>query len=93
MGIDEDGNPIVKYGVEFIEDIDLLKEMQNWYKGGNFDRITAFSHALVYARELDKLNVLPEKQNKKKELTQNDLRKRELLLGTNRYGMTRGKKY
>lgn len=93
VGIDEDGNPIVKYGVEFIEDIDLLKEMQNWYKGGNFDRITAFSHALVYARELDKLNVLPEKQNKKKELTQNDLRKRELLLGTNRYGMTRGKKY
>ncbi len=93
IGIDEDGNPIVKYGVEFIEDIDLLKEMQNWYKGGNFDRITAFSHALVYARELDKMNVLPDKVKTKKDLTQSDLRKRELLLGNNRYGMTRGKKY
>ena len=93
VGIDSEGNPIIKLGVEFIEDIDLLKEMQNWYKGGNFDRITAFSHALVYARELDKMNILPDKVIKKKELTQKDLIKRERLLGNNRYGMYRGKKY
>jgi hypothetical protein len=93
VGIDDDGNPIIKLGVEFIEDIDLLKEMSNWYKGGNFDRITAFSHALVYARELDKMNILPERQIKASEFSQKDIRKRELLLGNNRYGITRGRKY
>lgn len=64
MGIDEDGNQIIKYGVDFIEDIDLLKEMLNWRKGGNFDRITAFMHALAYARELDKKDIRPKESLK-----------------------------
>jgi ribonuclease HIII len=66
MGIDEDGNQIIKYGVDFIEDIDLLKEMLNWRKGGNFDRITAFMHALAYARELDKKDIRPKDSLKDK---------------------------
>jgi len=64
MGIDESGNEIVKYGVEFIDDIDLLKEMLNWRKGVNVDRITAFMHALTYARELDKTDVRPKDESK-----------------------------
>lgn len=64
IGIDEGGNEIVKYGVDFIDDIDLLKEMLSWKKGGNFDRITAFMHALAYARELDKLDVRPDQKEK-----------------------------
>lgn len=66
MGIDENGNEIIKYGVEFIEDIDLLKEMLNWRVGGNFDRITAFMHALTYARELDKTEIRPKDETKPK---------------------------
>jgi hypothetical protein len=59
IGIDDNGNEIVKYGVEYIEDIDLLKEMLSYRKGGNFDRISAFKQALAYARELDKTSVRP----------------------------------
>jgi hypothetical protein len=59
IGVDENGSEIVKYGVDFIDCIDLLREMKNYEPGGNYDRITAFSHALVYARELDKKNINP----------------------------------
>lgn len=59
MDIDDEGNQIIKYGVEFIDDIDLLKEMMSFKKGGNFDRITAFMHALALARELDKKGIAP----------------------------------
>lgn len=62
VDIDEYGNEVVKLGVEFIDDIDLLEELKNYKPGGNFDRMTAFSHALVYARELDKRNVKPQKE-------------------------------
>jgi hypothetical protein len=95
LGIDEHGNKIIKLGVEFIEDIDLLKEMMNWYKGGNFDRITAFSHALVYARELDKRHITPEKKKKTGpiEFSKKEQDKRNRLLGNNRYGMSKGKRY
>jgi len=64
IGIDEDGNELIKYGVEYILDIALLKEMLSYRKGGNFDRITAFMHALAYARELDKNNVRPTEKRK-----------------------------
>jgi hypothetical protein len=64
IGIDDDGNEIIKYGVEYILDIALLKEMLSYKKGGNFDRITAFMHALAYARELDKNNVRPQEKRK-----------------------------
>jgi hypothetical protein len=64
LGIDNDGNQIIKMGVEYIEDIDLLKEMLNYKKGGNFDRLTAFMHALAYARELDKDSVKPKEVKK-----------------------------
>lgn len=94
MGIDEEGNPIIKLGVEFIDDIDLLKEMVNWYKGGNFDRITAFSHALVYARQLDKDNITPKKETSSKgNFSTKEKMKRQRLLGNNRYGMHKGKRY
>lgn len=59
VGIDDDGNKIIKYGYEFIEDIDLLKEMRDYKKGKNHDRLDAFSYALVLARELDNKKVRP----------------------------------
>jgi hypothetical protein len=64
VGIDDQGNEIIKLGVDYIDDIDLLKEMLDWKPGGNFDRITAFMHALAYARELDKANVMPRQEKK-----------------------------
>ena len=90
VGFDEEsGDSIVKYGCEFIDDIDLLKEMLNYYKGGNFDRITAFSHALVHARELDKKRVLP--TNKKSNNVSEQPKKRKST--RNPYGNIRLKKY
>lgn len=64
MDIDDEGNEIIKTGVDFIDDVDLLKEMRDWKPEGNFDRITAFMHALAYARELDKLGVQPREDKK-----------------------------
>ena len=89
IGIDDQGNEIIKYGVEFIDDIDLLKEMMNYYKGGNFDRIIAFSHALVYARELDKENTQP--KPKKKLMTTSNIKPRQTKV--NPYGNIRHKRY
>jgi hypothetical protein len=92
VGIDSDNNPIIKYSVEFIEDIDLLREMLEWKKGNNVDRITAFSHALVYAQELDKDNVMPERE-KKPEMSQSEMEKRKELIKNSRYGNTSASRY
>lgn len=59
LGIDESGNEVIKYGYEFIDDIDLLKEMRDYKKGKNCDRIDGFSYALVLSRELDNRKVFP----------------------------------
>ncbi len=49
------GDPIKKLGVTRILDPMLLKEMIEYTnKGGNYDRIVAFRHALAYANHLDK---------------------------------------
>lgn len=64
IGIDDAGNSIVKYGVEFIDDIELLKELRDWQKGKNSDRKEAFSHALLYAHLLDIDNVRPKSLRK-----------------------------
>lgn len=94
IGIDDDGNPIIKLGVEFIDDLDLLREMLNWFKGGNFDRITAFSHALVMARELDKKHINPDRLKKSTDkVSAKEMSRRVMLTGNNPYGMTRGKRY
>lgn len=59
VGLEEDGTPIIKYGVEFIDDVELLKEMLEYKKGVNLDRIAAYSHALVQCQELDRENIRP----------------------------------
>lgn len=92
MGLDEDNNPVTKYSVEFIDDVDLLKEMRDYKPGNNVDRITAFSHALVYAQELDKDRVQPSTPKEKK-MTQKDLAKKAMLTRHRRYGGSGHKKY
>lgn len=62
IGIDNEGNEIVKYGVDYIDDVDLLKELLSYTKKGNFDRYTGWSHALVNCREMDKKGVRPSSQ-------------------------------
>jgi hypothetical protein len=64
LGIDDEGNKIIKHGVEFIDDPDLLREIIDWKKGGNYDRIAAFSHALVQCREYDIQGVRPKSQRR-----------------------------
>lgn len=48
VGHDKNGFPITVLGVERIHDPMLLEEIINYRRGGNFDRIAAFGHALVW---------------------------------------------
>jgi predicted ester cyclase len=50
----ETGDPIKKLGVTRILDPMLLTEILKYQKGGNYDRIVAFRHALAFAKHLDK---------------------------------------
>lgn len=61
----ETGEPIKKLGITRILDPMLLTEILKYQKGGNFDRIVAFRHALAYAKHLDKyypVNKVDEKE-------------------------------
>lgn len=91
IGVDDDGNPIIKYGVEFVDDIDLLKEMSDYKKGKNVDRITGYSHALVLARKYDEENLIPKKPQKKQSREQ--IKKRERLTRNSRYGTGKLSRY
>jgi hypothetical protein len=66
VGIDDNGNEIYKLSVEFIEDIDILQEMLDYKKGGNYDRLTALSYALLLCREYDRLDKQPKRPKPKK---------------------------
>lgn len=62
IGEDEETKePIVKLGIEYIEDPELLEEIIDWREGGNYDRIVAFGAALAWARYLDSLHVMPKR--------------------------------
>lgn len=87
LGVDENGEEVVKYGYDFIDDIDLLKEMRDYKKGKNCDRIDAFSYALVMARDLDNKGIRPNynsnKNNLYETISQNKVKK---SLKVNPYG-------
>jgi hypothetical protein len=51
----EDGTVIsTRYGIERIKDIMLLKEMLNYRRGGNFDRIRAYGVTLAYSNGMSR---------------------------------------
>lgn len=76
IGEDEEGNKIIVKGVTRIPDIYLLEEIIGFNYTGNFDRITAFGHALAWARYLDFLRIMPEPKIRKEDSTyQKQLRK------------------
>jgi len=53
MGYDENGVAITCLGVERIHDPMLLEELEGYRPNGNFDRIAAFGHALVWHDHLN----------------------------------------
>ena len=57
-GVDENGDPLVRKGVYRIPDYMLLKELEQFGKEKNYDRIIAFGHALAWESELSKNNIL-----------------------------------
>lgn len=65
VDMNDDGTTVTKMGVEFIDDVELLKEVIAYKKGGNFDRIIAFSHSLAWCRYLDKEGYMPDFGNSK----------------------------
>ena len=59
VGHDDEGNPILKTGMDYIEDYWLLQEMIDYNPDANVDRIVAFGHALAWARRLDRQKIRP----------------------------------
>lgn len=67
VGYDANGDPIKDLGVTRVKDIELLNELASYKSNGNFDRIWAFAHALVYAKYLDSIHVMPASREQKDE--------------------------
>lgn len=87
IGIDDEGDKLVKLGVEYVDDVDLLKEMRDWVKGKNSDRIAAFSHALVQAKELDAQGIRPKSMTRQSNVLQlNEPQKRSKHKPNNPFG-------
>jgi hypothetical protein len=58
VGYDDYSDPIYDLGIVRINDIHLLKEMKDYRIGsGNYDRIIAFGHALVWAEYMDETSI------------------------------------
>ena len=69
--INKDGEEVKILGVERIKDEELLEEIIGYKPGKNVDRIIAFGHALVWARYLDDIRVIPKvKGQQVKKMTQ-----------------------
>lgn len=66
LGYDDAGLPIIKCGIDLIEDPWLLQEMLDYTPDGNFDRVVSFGWALLYARHLDKYKIVPEDEHVKR---------------------------
>lgn len=77
VGISEEGDEIIKLSVEFIDDLEILQEMYDYKKGGNYDRLSALSHALILCREYDKQDRQPKRTRKKTDQTNSNKKKKK----------------
>lgn len=75
VGYDDTGKPVIKTGMDYIEDYWLLQEMIDYNPDANVDRIVAFGHALAWARRLDREGVRPKDDFTEKFKDQNNRQK------------------
>lgn len=87
VGMNEDGVPIKKLSVEFIDDIDLLKEMAGYKHGKNVDRVVAFSHAILRCHLLDQDKILPKQLSKDTSPIPYHVEKPKRKYNNNKYGI------
>ena len=64
--IDANGEEVKILGIERINDEELLEEIIGYKPGKNVDRIVAFGHALVWARYLDDVRIIPKVKGQEK---------------------------
>jgi hypothetical protein len=83
--LDSNGEPIIKLGVEFIPDIELLQEIIDWKDGMNADRIVSFGSALAWARYLDKLRIIPRVTTELDEKAKKEVDKKKALAKAKAY--------
>ncbi len=93
VGTDDEGNKIFIKGIERINDVGLLKELINFKYGANHDRITAFGHALAWARYLDDLNILPKTKVDKESESYKQKKRKQQLKSRGFYSMRRSGKF
>ena len=89
IGYDDNGVAITCLGVERIHDPMLLEEIENYRPNGNFDRIAAFGHALVWH---DHLNIRGVQADEQKQFVQNK-EAREILSNARNIRNTNSGKY
>lgn len=80
VGYDDTGKPIIKTGMDYIEDYWLLQEMIDYNPDANVDRIVAFGHALAWARRLDREGIRPKDDFTEKFKDQNNRHKAKLKM-------------
>jgi len=74
--IDEHGQEQSILGVQRINDVGILEEIQNFTKDGNFDRLRSFMSALMYAHYLDTIFMVPKQPSAKVEATKHLLKQK-----------------
>ena len=89
VGYDDGGSAITSLGIERIHDPMLLEEIENYRPNGNFDRIAAFGHALVWH---DHLNIRGVQADEQKQFVQNK-EAREILSNARNIRNTNSGKY
>jgi len=88
--IDEHGQEQSILGVQRINDVGILEEIQNFTKDGNFDRLRSFMSALMYAHYLDTIFMVPKQPSVKAEATKTLLKQKNKA---HPYSKSSGKPY
>lgn len=99
--INKEGEEVKVLGITRIKDEQLLQEIIDFKPGKNVDRITAFGHALVWARYLDDIRIIPKvKGQEKRQINKEEYQERRNEIkekvrsrygsrGSSRYGTRR----
>ena len=92
VGRDDNDKDIIEFGVDYIDDIDLLKEMRDWTPDGNFDRLVAWGHALLLCKYYDNRQVTTEREKTKRQVISESEMIKKIKGMSSKYGGSKPKR-